>query len=383
MVSHRELETMKTTRIPRAILIDVIPPSMTDAAAERRLTELTSLLQTFGGVLIVKMIQRKQTPDYKTYIGTGKVDELIELARAEKAELLVVNNLLKPGQIYHLEERFRKAKYTTAVWDRVDLILKIFDKHASTAEAKLQIKLAALRHMGPRIYGMGFEMMQQKGGTSTRGGQGETNTELMKRHVAKEEQHVRKELERIAISRAGHRARRDKLGLKTVSVVGYTNAGKSSLVNALSKKGAYVADALFATLDTRVGKLWYPTDDGKGKEVLISDTIGFIQDLPPELIDAFRSTLDETVDADLLLHVIDVSDPHVEEKIREVEEVLAQLPVGHIPKIYVFNKVDKAKRFSASKFKKTYKLYKPVFVSAYTQAGIPELKELIGSYLIS
>lgn len=367
---------MKTSRIPRAILIDVIPPSMEDSAAERRLTELASLLNTFGGILVVKLIQRRQTPDYKTYVGSGKVDELIEIAKSEKAELLVVNNLLKPGQLYNLEERFRKAKYTVAVWDRIDLILKIFDKHATTAEAKLQIKLAALRHMGPRIYGMGFELMQQKGGTSTRGGQGETNTELMKRHVFKEEQYVRKELERIAVSRAGHRARRERMGLKTVSVVGYTNAGKSSLTNALTRKGAYVADALFATLDTRVGKLWFPSDDGmsKGSEVLISDTIGFIQDLPPELIDAFRSTLDETVDADLLLHVIDVADIHQLEKMKEVEAILTQLKVEQIPKIYVFNKLDAAKKPNKTALRKMFKEFTPVFVSAKSGEGLPELK---------
>lgn len=376
---------MKTSRIPRAILIDVIPPSMDDAAAGRRLTELTSLLNTFGGILVVKMIQRRQTPDYRTYVGTGKVDEIIEIARAEKAELLVVNNLLKPGQVYNLEERFRKAKYTTAVWDRVDLILKIFDKHATTAEAKLQIKLAALRHMGPRIYGMGFEMMQQKGGTSTRGGQGETNTELMKRHVFKEEQHVRKELEKVAISRAGHRARRERLGLKTVSVIGYTNAGKSSLTNALTRKGTYVADALFATLDTRVGKIWYPDKNGtgRGKELLVSDTIGFIQDLPPELIDAFRSTLDETVDADLLLHVIDAADENLHEKIKEVEAILEQLKVNHIPKIYAFNKIDKTKKLAKTSLKKTYKEFSPVFVSAVSGEGVAELKELLGRRLLA
>lgn len=376
---------MKTTRVPRAILIDVIPSSMDAIAAERRLTELTSLLKTFGGILVVKMIQRRQTPDYKTYVGTGKVDELIEIARTEKAELLVVNNLLKPGQVYKLQERFRKAKTNVAVWDRVDLILKIFDKHATTAEAKLQIKLAALKHMGPRIYGMGFEMMQQKGGTSTRGGQGETNTELMKRHVFKEEQHARKELEKIAISRAGHRARRERLGLKTVSVIGYTNAGKSSLTNALTQKGAYVANALFATLDTRVGKIWYPSKDGagKGKELLVSDTIGFIQDLPPELIDAFRSTLDETVDADLLLHVIDVADEHVHEKIAEVEAILEQLKVHEIPKIYVFNKIDLLKKIPKTALKKQYKEYTPLFVSSKTGEGLNALKTLLQKKLLA
>jgi GTP-binding protein HflX len=235
--------------------------------------------------------------------------------------------------------------------------------------------------MGPRIYGMGMELMQQKGGTSTRGGQGETNTELMKRHLFEQEQKIKRDLERVNVARKGHRARRDRVGLKTVSVVGYTNAGKSSLLNALTKKGAYVANALFATLDTHVGKIWIPTKDGRGKDILISDTIGFIQDLPPQLIDAFRSTLDETVDADLLLHVIDVSDKHVHEKIKEVEQVLKQIGADTIPKIYVFNKMDLVKRKPAKIVKDEYKAFQPAFVSAHSGTGLAELKTLIAETL--
>ncbi len=371
---------------PRAILIDVIPSSMDEKVAKRRLMELEQLTQTYGGIIIVKLIQKRGTPDYRTYIGTGKLEELIELAREEKAEVLIINNLLKPGQMFNVNELLRKAKLNMQAWDRVDLILKIFDRHAKTAEAKLQIKLAAIRHMGPRIFGMGMELMQQKGGTGARGGQGETNTELMKRHLFEQEQKVKRDLERVSVAREGHRKRRDRVGLKTVSVVGYTNAGKSSLLNALSKKGAYVANALFATLDTHVGKIWIanpsssPSSRG-GSEVLISDTIGFIQDLPPELIDAFRSTLDETVDADLLLHVIDVSDKHVHEKIVEVEAVLKHIGADTIPKIYVFNKMDLVKRKPANINKKEYAEYTPLFVSAHSGVGLEELKTAIGKHL--
>jgi GTP-binding protein HflX len=366
---------------PRAILIDVIPSNMDDKVAKRRLMELEQLTKTYGGIIIVKLIQKKGTPDYRTYIGGGKLDEIIELAQEEKAEVLIINNLLKPGQMFNVNEALRKAKLNMQAWDRVDLILKIFDRHAKTAEAKLQIKLAAIRHMGPRIFGMGMELMQQAGGTGTRGGQGETNTELMKRHLFEQEQRIKRDLDRVNTAREGHRKRRDRVGLKTVSVVGYTNAGKSSLLNALTKKGAYVANALFATLDTHVGKIWIPTEDGRGKEILISDTIGFIQDLPPELIDAFRSTLDETVDADLLLHVIDVSDGHVHEKIIEVEDVLKKIEADKIPKIYVFNKMDLVKRKPAKINRKEYAEFEPVFVSAHTGAGLSELKTLIGERL--
>lgn len=366
---------------PRAILIDVIPPSMDEKTAKRRIEELELLTKTYGGMIIIKLMQKKGTPDYRTYLGGGKMEEIIELANKEKAEVLIINNLLKPGQMFNVNEALRKAKLNMQAWDRVDLILKIFDRHAKTAEAKLQIKLAAIHHMGPRIYGMGMELMQQKGGTSTRGGQGETNTELMKRHLFEQEQKIKRDLERVNVARKGHRARRDRVGLKTVSVVGYTNAGKSSLLNALTKKGAYVANALFATLDTHVGKIWIPTKDGRGKEILISDTIGFIQDLPPQLIDAFRSTLDETIDADLLLHVIDVSDKHVHDKIKEVEQVLKQIGADAIPKIYVFNKMDLVKRKPAKIVKDEYKAFQPAFVSAHNGEGLAELKMLIAETL--
>lgn len=372
---------------PRAILIDVIPQTMDTRTAARRMHELELLVETYGGVIVVKQIQKRGLPDYRTYIGSGKLEELAQLAQKERIEVLIINNLLKPGQMFNVAEYLRKQKLPMQVWDRVDLILKIFAKHAKTAEAKLQIRLAAIKHMGPRIFRMGQEMMQQTGGTATRGGQGETNTELMKRHLFEQEKRIKSDLERVSVSRKHHRKRRDRVGLKTVSVVGYTNAGKSSIVNSLTKKGALVADALFATLDTHIGKLWFPaTDDsGRGTDVLISDTIGFIQDLPPNLINAFRSTLDETVDADLLLHVIDVSDPFVHEKIVEVEEVLTQLNVNKTPKIYVFNKMDllvrkphaSANRKLREILEKRYTDFFPLFVSAYTSEGLDDLKDAI------
>ncbi len=353
---------------PRAILVDVIPTDMPKDVAARRVSELDSLTKTYGGITVVTIIQKRSTPDYQTYIGPGKLDEIIELAKKERVEVLIVNNLLKPKQMFTIGEKLRPHKMQ--VWDRVDLILKIFQKHASTAEAKLQIRLAAIRHMGPRIFGMGMEMMQQAGGIGGRGGQGETNTEMMKRHLFEQEKTIKKHLADASRSRAVHRQRRRKLGFKTVSIVGYTNAGKSSLLNALTKKGAYVANALFATLDTRVAKLWIP--DAK-QEVLLSDTIGFIQDLPPELIQAFRSTLEETVEADVLLHVIDANDPFIHQKISDVEQVLKELGADTTPSIYVFNKIDLAKKIPRASLIKKYKNKTPVFVSTKTGEGLSDL----------
>ncbi len=368
---------------PRAILVDIVDPRLTPTAAKRRLEELESLTKTYGGIIVVSVIQKRSVPDYRTYIGAGKVDELIELAKQEQVDVLVINNLLKPKQLYEIEERFRKAKFPLKAWDRVDLILKIFDLHARTSEAKLQIKKAAIQHIGPRIFGLGLELMQQAGGTGTRGGQGETNTELMKRHLAKQLEHTNDELKRINASRALHRHDRLRRGLKTVSVVGYTNAGKSTLVNALTKKGAYVADALFATLDTHVGKLWLEREDGthQGDEVLISDTIGFIQDLPPKLIEAFSSTLDETVHASVLIHVLDASDKHHREKKREVEEILEQLGVLDTPRILVLHKADLLTERSKQARLKQYAKEGAIVASSRSGEGIEEVKRAIRKVL--
>lgn len=333
---------------PRAILIDVIGLDTPKEEAEKRLTELESLVLTYGGVVIIKKIQKRGMPDYGTYVGKGKVQEIIEVGKEKKAEILVVNNILKPGQIYKLNEALKPAKMKT--WDRIDLILKIFSKHAQSTEAKLQIELAGIRHMGPRIFNMGIELSRQAGALGVRAGQGESNLEMMKRHLKSQELNILNKLKHYELVQQGHRERRKRNNYKTAALVGYTNAGKSSILNALTKKGVYVADELFATLSTRIGKLYIKPkiqDVEKytpGKEVLIADTIGFIRDLPPELIKAFKSTLSEAIEADLILHVIDINDPELKKKIMVVEEILEQLGLTGKPKIYIFNKIDLLKK---------------------------------------
>jgi len=364
---------------PKVILIDIIPPQTTPEESLARLNELENLINTYGGFVVIRKIQKKQMPDYQTYIGKGKVQEILDDALDFKADYIIVNNLLKPRQLYNLEKVFEK--HNIKVWDRVDLILKIFSKHATTREAKLQIELASLRHLGPRISKMGLELTRQGGGGSggggARRGQGETNIEVMKRHIAGREDKIKQELKKVEKLYESQRSRRISEGFKTVAIVGYTNAGKSCLLRALTGKDVKVKNELFATLDSRIGKLFLPD---KNTCCLVSDTIGFIRDLPPALIHAFHSTLAETINADLLLHVIDTSDFEMEWKIETVHEVLKELGCENKKMIYVFNKTDllhdPPQRIKNLK-SKIKNEFSPVFVSAEKKINLDELKSII------
>lgn len=360
----------------KAILVDCIPLEIKKKEAEYRIEEAENLINTYGGVVVLKTYQKKISPVYKTYLGTGKLEEIIAEGKKLGANILIINNELKPLQTYNLSEILRKEGI--AVWDRIDLILKIFQKHAETKEAKLEIELASVKHMGPRIYGMGMILSKQQGGIGGRG-IGEKNTEIMKRHLAKYSRKIENELEKARTNRELHRANRRRKHFLTVGIVGYTNVGKSALLNSLTGKGAYTANELFATLDTRVGKLKLK---GEQRDILLTDTIGFIQNLPPALIKSFQSTLDETIEADLLLHVIDLSDPRWEKKISIINEVLANLDATHKHVIYVFNKIDLLPRgFDLEKIKQAFKRFHPCFTSVIDGTGIENLKEEIQKQL--
>jgi GTP-binding protein HflX len=361
----------------RFMIIGVFPKMARKEEIILDLEETSSLVKTYGGDVFAVSVQRSDSPDRNMFVGKGKVEEVCETVVKENIQVVVLHNAVKARQIFALQKQLFKVKPDIVVWDRVDLILYIFSKHAQTAEAKLQIELAAMRHMGPRIYGMGFELSRQGGGIGGVG-IGETNTELMKRHWRDQIQKANKELKKLTEERERQLEKRRRTGQQTVSLVGYTNAGKSSLFNLLTGKEKLVEDALFATLDSVVGK-WYIQN--LQKEIMVSDTIGFIKNLPPKLIDAFKSTLLESVHADVLLHVIDSSDPQMEEKIGVVEEVLDELNLTDRNRIYVFNKIDQAKNIDMNMLRKKYEQFKPVFISVKEKKGIEDLANIASESL--
>ncbi|OGG26860.1 GTPase HflX [Candidatus Gottesmanbacteria bacterium RIFCSPLOWO2_01_FULL_39_12b] len=354
----------------RFMLIGLAPYNQDKEKTLADFEELELLVHTFEGRVYAATVQNASRFDNATFIGKGKAQEVAETILKEKIDIAVINATVKPGQLYTLKKIFERSNPDISVWDRVDLILKIFSKHAQTSEAKLQIRLSHLHHMGPKIYGIGMELSQQGGGIGTRG-MGETNTEIMRRHFRDEIRNIHKELKKLSQNRSQQMSQRKRNGLPTISIVGYTNSGKTTLFNTLGKKSNLVKDELFATLDSSVCKFYLPSI---GNEVFLSDTIGFIKNLPTELIDSFKSTLMETVNADLLLHVIDVSDPWVNDKIIAVEKILRDLKIETKTRIYVFNKIDAVKDLNKEELVAQYASFHPQFISAKFQQGLNELK---------
>ena len=375
------MQIIKENRRKRFLLVGVVPKqNMPKEKIMTEMEELWSLVTTLGGVEIVDaMVQRAEHPDQSTYIGSGKVEELFEKVKTEQVDVVVLGNMAKPGQVHNIQKRLYEANEHIEVWDRIDLILAIFSRHAHTSEAKLQIELARMRHMGPRIYGMGEVLSNQAGGIGGVG-IGETNTELMKRHWALQMDKVQADLAKLKKNREKQLERRKRVGLATVSIVGYTNAGKTALFNRLTKKHKLSENALFATLDSAIGKLFLPTSK---KEVLVTDTIGFIKNLPPTLINAFTSTLMESIHADMLIHVIDISDPQMEEKIFTVEKILRGLNISKTHMVYVFNKMDQTKDLDTTEIAYSYQQYDPLFISVKEDRGIDEVEKAIDRYMSS
>jgi len=363
----------------RFLIVTLVPQKQEREVTVKDLEETYSLVQTLGNSIVVDMLQqRADEPDNRTFIGMGKVQEVAQRVKDDKIDVVVINNIVKSGQLFNIKKKLQKTSPGIEIWDRIDLILAIFDSHAHTAEAKLQIELAKMRHMGPRIYGMGMVLSRQGGGIGGRG-IGETNTELMKRHWRDAIKEVQEKLKKLSGEREKQIQRRRDLGLQTVSIVGYTNAGKTSLFNRLSRKHKLAENALFATLDSAVGKMYLPD---LGKEILLSDTIGFIRNLPTDLIDAFTSTLLESVHADILLHVIDVSDSDMQNKIAVVENILKKIGVNTEKKIYVFTKIDAiVETLHATSLQEQYASFSPQFISVKTGEGIEALVKEIEKML--
>lgn len=357
----------------KTIILDIVPKDWHEEQALERLEELKQLIKTVGGIVIEDIIQRRGRPSAKTFLGTGKIEEAADIAKQKNIDLVIINGMLKPNQYLHLQDLFPKKK----LWDRTDLILNIFDKHASSKLAQLQIKLARLRHEIPKIYARQATTLFERAGAGigTRGA-GEKGIEDEKRHIRSQIKQVQEKIDAAKKVQKTQRENRTRTGMSTVALVGYTNAGKSSLMQILTKKKGVIAnDALFTTLDTKIGTTWLPNLQ---KEIMVADTIGFISDLPPQLIESFMTTLEEAKSADMLLHVIDISDEKYPEKIQIVDSILRQLGCQFTKQIYVCNKIDKAPDFDFGSFCGVYTDYSPVMISCNAKEGIDELKSLIG-----
>lgn len=375
-------EEVENTGWLKVFLADIVSKQTSQAILNDRMEELENLVSTYGGVVILKKYQRRDTADYETYIGKGKFEEIMQEMQETGANLLIIGNVLKPSQIYKINEKLRPLK--AKAWDRVDLILKIFDKHAEWTEAKLQIELAAIRHMGPRIYGMGMELSRQWWGSKLARWVWETNTERMKRHLKDKILKIEKDLKEFERMRMLHRENRKRQGMPTVGIVWYTNAGKSSLLNSLTDKGVLAENKLFATLWTHVGKLFLMKDPvmGTGKQILLNDTIWFIRDLPPKLIKAFSSTLEDSIESDLLLHVVDASDPFIEDRMSVVHNILDDIWAKQ-ERIMVYNKIDKIDAERLQILKDRYGTDNCVWISTYTKEGLDDVKKILAAKLVS
>lgn len=357
----------------RCLLLQVVTPHFHRDEVLQEMRELEQLVETFGGKIIDKSVQHKVHPHPDTYIGPGKVKWLIEEVKKNDIDIVILNDVVKTGQLFRLEKELWSVNTAIAVWDRVDLILKIFEQHATTTEAKLQIELARIQHLGPRIYGLGGTVLSRQGGGIGTRGMGETNLEKERRTIKKRTQQIKKQLTQRAKSLENKRDQRRLKGMQTVALVGYTSAGKTTLFNTLTSKERTTHSGLFTTLDSVVGKLKI-TEAMPG--VLISDTIGFIDKLPTFLIEAFRSTLEESLEAKLLLHVVDAADSKVNEKIATVDTILQELGVEN-PARLVFNKIDVLRDTAIIKLEEKFADRQPIFLSAKTKDGIPALKDLI------
>ncbi len=361
--------------IRRAVLCGIVPQG-TEAAATASLDELEALLTTAGGEAAFRVTQARDLPDKKTVFGKGKIEELKELCEREKIDFVIFDTELSPSQIRDIEESLGGD---VDVIDRSMLILDIFALHAKTAEGRLQVELAQLKYTAPRLRGKGKSMSRLGGsaaGSIGSRGPGETKLELDKRRIREKTANLEDKIAKMAERREVTRNARDKAGLKKVGIVGYTNAGKSTLLNRLTSAGILAEDKLFATLDTTTRKFTLP----EGTDILLTDTVGFINKLPHHLIDAFRSTLDEASYSDILMIVSDVSDNECEMKLEITLDTLRELGAGLKPKLFVFNKSDIAEHDKVEALSRYGRENDQcVFISAITGEGIDELIVKLGA----
>ncbi len=368
-VEYRQL------RLERVVLISVWT-SGTQEDADNAMAELKMLAETAGSEVLEALVQRRNQPDPATYIGRGKVEEVADVVRVTGADTVVCDGELQPAQLRNLEDRIR-----VKVVDRTALILDIFASHAKSAEGKAQVELAQLQYLKQRLRGWGGNLSRRAGLRAAGGagiggrGPGETKLETDRRRIHHRIAQLRRRLRDMDVTREGKRAERRRNRVPSVAIVGYTNAGKSSLLNRLTGAGVLVEDALFATLDPTTRR----AETRDGRVFTLTDTVGFIRHLPHDLVEAFRSTLEESTTADLLLHVVDASDPDPEGQIAAVRQVLGEIGAGDVPELLVCNKADRADDATLLALRAGHPGC--VVVSAHTGQGLEELTEALETKL--
>ena len=353
----------------RAALVGLALRRSNKHEAEHSMEELAGLAEAAGATVVLKMIQERPTPDPATFIGNGKLDELASECARFAADVVIFDNELTPAQLRHIEERVDRK-----VVDRTQLILDIFARRARTREGKWQVELAQLKYMLPRLVGSGTALSRLGGGIGTRG-PGETKLETDRRRIRQRIHAISQEIDSIRKRRRHSRARRQKASVPLVALVGYTNAGKTTLFNLLTQESAEASDALFVTLDPLVRQVRLPDR----RRLLLSDTVGFIERLPHTLVAAFRATLEQVAEADLVLHVIDVSSPERDRHIEAVRRVLDEVGAANVATLDVFNKCD---LIEAGEIERLQRLYpEALFISALRNTGRAEMIDAIAERL--
>jgi GTP-binding protein HflX len=352
----------------RILLVGVVFPGLTNEMVDEELDELALLVDSAGADVVVRVVQRRDAPDPATFVGRGKAEEIAELSRSLDVDTVVFDDELTPAQHRNLEKLFGR----TAI-DRTAVILDIFAQNARSPEGKAQVELALLRYRLPRLRGRGMALSQQAGGIGTRG-PGETQLEVDRRRLVRRMHRLEVDLREVERTRMLQRRSRARGRHRELALVGYTNAGKSTLLNRLTDAGVPAADRLFVTLDPRTRQLSLPG----GETVLVTDTVGFVRKLPHELVEAFRSTLDSVHLSDLVVHVVDASAPNTDAQIAAVHEVLGEIGAAGVPELVVVNKADKAPEAAKSL---AHAIEGSVLISARTGEGIDDLLQVIGDRL--
>ena len=366
----KSLIQTRDTRSEHVFLVGVELKSREAADVRESLEELAELALTAGGEIIGHATQKLDTPNAATYIGKGKAEELSVSCRESDVDTVIFDDELSPAQTRNLEKIFE-----CKILDRTALILDIFSQRARTREGKLQIELAQLQHLLPRLTRFWTHLSRQKGGIGMRGGEGESQLEADRRKTQERIDRIIRDLESVRRQRETQRAGRQRSNWPLASIVGYTNAGKSTLINQLTGANVLAMDKLFATLDPTTRRLKLPTN----QNVLLTDTVGFINKLPHGLVEAFKATLEEVVQADLLLHVVDVSHPQAFEQIDAVNTVLGEIEAGNKPTLMIFNKIDQLPNGIPAALREKYP--QSVSISARTGEGIEPLLAEIGTQL--